>query len=336
MHTAKGRITREQRERITVRALNNNGPLSGIAEDVRAGFSAYPKFLPPKYFYDERGSWLFDQICRTREYYPTQTEDALLAGSAHAVIKDMRPQSILELGSGSSRKTVHLLEACEVLECYARYLPFDVCAEMLAHAGERLLREYRWLTVEAIVGDYCRDLGQIPNGDGARLFVFLGGTIGNFHEDEAVNFLRNTRSVMAPGDRLLLGADRIKDVQVLHDAYNDALGLTADFNLNVLNVVNRELAGEFDVGKFDHRAWFNESQARIEMHLRSRVAQKVRIRDLHMEVAFAEGESILTEVSRKFTPATLDTMLSRSGFVAEQHFAPENGYFSLVLARPCA
>lgn len=329
-------LTREERKRITVRQLSNQEPGSSIANDVRTGLSADPKFLPPRYFYDERGSWLFEKICETPEYYLTRTEDTLLAEISDSVIEQARPQSILELGSGSSRKTIQLLQSCDRQGCYARYLPFDVCAEMLFHAGERLLLEYPWLNIEALVGDYCADLERIPGTAGPRLILFLGSTIGNFDEDEAVRFLCGLRSIMNEDDHLLFGVDRVKNADVLNAAYNDAAGLTAEFNRNVLRVINRELAGEFDVDTFEHRAQYNQARSRIEIHLHATIRQTVVIHELDMEVEFAKDESILTEISRKFTPASLDAMLANSGFVAVQHFAPQNAYFSVVLTRPAA
>ncbi|MFQ5994252.1 MAG: L-histidine N(alpha)-methyltransferase [Acidiferrobacterales bacterium] len=327
-------LTREERDRITITHLSDCDPMRDFADDVQAGLSSTPKYLLPKYFYDERGSLLFDRICGTPEYYLTRTEDSLLADIADGLIERVRPETILELGSGASRKTVRLLQACDRQRCHVRYLPLDVCAEMLLDAARRLTREYGWLEIEALVGDYCSDLGQIPRGDGTRLFPFLGSTIGNFDSHETARFLRTVRIMMEDRDWLLLGADRVKDVNVLNAAYNDTAGLTADFNLNALEVINRELAGEFDLHSFHHHAWYNDAQARIEMHIRSKTAQVVRIGELDQSVAFAPGESILTEISRKFTLASLDQMLVDGGFVAEQHFQPQNRYFSLVLARP--
>ena len=322
------------RERISLHHLGDIDSVASIASDVRAGLSTVPKFLSPKYFYDERGSWLFEEICKTPEYYLTRTEDALLARVADSVIATVRPSSILELGSGSSRKTNHLLRACERQRCHARYEPFDVSTEIMLHAAERLVREHAWLNVEVLIGDYLHDLQRIAGGAGTRLVLFLGSTIGNFDPQESVSFLRSVRSAMTSDDRFLLGLDRVKDAVTLNAAYNDASGLTAQFNLNVLQVINRELDGDFSLQSFAHRAVYNEPLARMEMYLDSLRAQSVNLRRLPMQVEFAEGESMLTEISCKFTPASIDTMLAESGFVAEQHFEPENRAFSLVLARP--
>jgi L-histidine N-alpha-methyltransferase len=334
MNYAQSRLSRPVRERISLHHLGDVDPVASIADDVRAGFSAMPKSLPPKYFYDERGSWLFEEICKTPEYYLTRTEDALLARIADSVIATVRPSSILELGSGSSRKTSHLLRACARQRCHARYEPFDVSTEIMLHAAERLVREHAWLNVEVLIGDYLRDLPHISDHAGTRLVLFLGSTIGNFDQQESVSFLRSLRSAMTSDDRFLLGFDRVKDTDALNAAYNDASGLTAEFNLNVLQVINRELDGDFNLQRFAHRAIYNESLARIEMYLDSLLAQSVCLRRLPLQAEFVEGESILTEISCKFTPASIDTMLGESGFIAEQHFEPDSRAFSLVLARP--
>ncbi len=336
MDPAPPQPARDARMRVAVRHLGNGDLASGIAGDVRRGLSARPKILPPKYFYDEQGSWLFEQICLTPEYYLTRTEEALLETIADELIDAVRPQTIIELGSGSARKTEYLLRACDRQRRYARYLPFDVSTETLLQAGQRLLQRYAWLEVEALIGDYCHDLGRIPDAPGPRLFLFLGSTIGNFDERQADAFLRELRSVMTIEDRLLIGLDRVKDSAVLNAAYNDAAGFTAQFNLNVLRVVNRYLAAAFRPETFAHRAIYSADRARVEMYLHSRIGQRVPIRGLAMEAMFNPDESILTEISRKFTPTSSVAMLAAGGFAAQQHFEPANGYFSLLLAKPAA
>ncbi len=318
--------------RALIRHLGNGDLAGGIAEDVRRGLSAQPKFLPPKYFYDERGSRLFEEICRTPEYYLTRTEEQLLKEFADELIGSVRPRAIIELGSGSSQKTEYLLRACDRHRCHAHYLPFDVSTGMLQHAGERLLGQYPWLRVELLIGDYCRDLGRIPETPGPRLFLFLGSTIGNFEEAEAQAFLQALHAVMAPQDRLLIGLDRVKDAPILNAAYNDAAGVTARFNLNVLSVINRLLAAEFRPETFMHRAVYDPGRARVEIYLHSRIAQTVPIRALGMRASFCCGEPILTEISRKFTPASLAALLTAGGFALRRHYEPPDGYFSLVLA----
>jgi len=328
----------ESRADVTPRLqLLNLGPVedkSTLAEDVLTGLSRVQKELPPKYFYDEHGSWLFDRICEVPEYYPTRTEDALLERYAREIISLARPDTILELGSGASRKTVHLLDACERENCFSLYQPLDVCGEMLVDAGRRLMQNYSWLDIEALVGEYDAGLDYFSSIDGNSLYVFLGGSIGNFTDDEARTFLRQVRNSMSSKDYLLLGADRVKDASVLNAAYNDADGYTEAFNLNMLSVINRELGGEFNPERFRHRAFFNEAQSQIEMHLQSMADQQVEIDGLGRSFCFAEGESIRTEISRKFTPESLAALVNGAGFQLTKHFQPENGYFSLVLLTP--
>ena len=319
--------------RFIVQQLTKLDPAGDLARDVRDGLSQPQKVLPPKYFYDEQGSRLYDKICQVPEYYPARTEAALLEKKAGEIIQQVRPDTILELGSGTSHKTTHLLDACEASACHASYLPLDVCEEMLIDAGGRLLQQYEWLNIKALVGDYSAGFDNVPSSAGARLYVFLGGTLGNLGEAEALDFLGRLRAMMGETDYLLLGVDRVKDREVLHAAYNDAQGYTAAFNRNVLNVINRELGGHFDPGQFEHRAWFNEEKSQIEMHLHSVSSQTVRIDALDMAVRFEQGESIHTEISRKFTPEALATLTDAAGLSVVDHFEPDNGYFSLALLR---
>ncbi|VAW78850.1 Dimethylhistidine N-methyltransferase [hydrothermal vent metagenome] len=307
-------------------------PVADIVEDASKGLIKSPRSMPPKYFYDERGSQLFDAICETREYYPTRTEEALLRSCAHDVITQLRPDHIVEFGSGTARKTRHLFDACDRAGETAAYWPFDVCEEMLHDSGQKLVQEYDWLQVNTLVGDYLGGLTGLPPREGRCLYLFLGGTIGNFTEDEAATFLDEVRAIMRPGDGLLLGADRVKDSEVLHAAYNDDSGITAQFNLNLLHVLNRELDADFCDSNFEHRALFNTEASRIEMYLVSRRRQSVRIKALEHTLELEAGEKILTEISRKFTPANLESLLNDAGLAVQRHFEPDNGWFSLVLA----
>lgn len=322
-------------DRLTLRHLRQTRRIPDIAEDVRTGLTVTPKQLPPKYFYDERGSWLFEQICTTPEYYPTRLEGRLLAVHADEIIAAVRPRTVVEFGSGSSRKTVHLLEACDRVSHRCRYQPVDVCGEILVEAGQRLLDRHPWLTVDAMVGDYCAGLDDLAVRDGgARLLLFLGGTIGNFEPDAALAFLREIRALMGPRDRFLLGADRVKDAAILDAAYNDAQGYTAAFNLNVLEVINRELRADFERDRFRHLAGFNPAASRIEMKLQAVESHTVKIGELGEVVTFSAGETVRTEISRKFTASTLEALLAGAGFAVDHHFAASGDYYSLVLARP--
>lgn len=321
-------------ERLLCRPVPPARSMPGLIEDARAGLVQAPRSLPPKYFYDERGSHLFDAICDTPEYYVTRTEDELLLGCAADIIEQVQPDHIIEFGSGTARKTRHLFDHCAHAGREAAYWPFDVCEEMLLHSGRHLLKEYDWLQVNALVGDYLAGLTHLPRPDGTCLYLFLGSTIGNFAPAEALAFLREVRAGMTPGDRLLMGADRVKSPQLLRAAYNDSEGITAAFNLNLLRVLNRELDADFDSDRFVHVAEYNPRQEQVEMYLEARSAQRVRLGHLQCTLEIAAGERIRTEISRKFTLDALQRLLIEAGFSLEQHFQPESEYFSLVLAAP--
>jgi len=303
-----------------------------LEADVRAGLLDPPRSLPPKYFYDAHGAELFERICETREYYPTRTEDQLLARHATDIITSTRPDQIVELGSGSSRKTRRLFDACVKCGHRLMYAPFDVCEPMLEQAAAELAEEYPWLDVQPLSGDYNAGLKHFPPASGRRLFVFLGGTLGNFPPDEAREFIKEIAGSMRAGDALLVGVDRIKDPDVLHAAYNDGGGVTAEFNLNVLRVLNRELNANFDINRFEHEAVFNPELGRIEMYLTTECGQEVRIGRIDATINIAPGERILTELSYKFATGELEDLLGSGGFQINRHFQPPNKYFSLALA----
>jgi L-histidine N-alpha-methyltransferase len=220
-----------------------------LSDDVRSGLLESPRSLPPKYFYDEYGSQLFDKICDTPEYYPTRVEDRLLQQYADDIIARSLPEKIIELGSGTSRKTRRLFDACESNSHLCSFAPFDVCEAMLIQTAEELQSSYTWLEVQPLLGDYHAGLSKLPVISEQNLFVFLGSTIGNFEPEEASDFIRDLHKRMNCGDYFLIGADRVKNIDILNAAYNDASGLTAEFNLNVLQVLNQELGGNFDLNK---------------------------------------------------------------------------------------
>jgi L-histidine N-alpha-methyltransferase len=308
-----------------------DGRRTQLAADVRQGLTAQPKRLPPKYFYDDRGSRLFEAICELPEYYLTRTEYGLLAEIADAIIERTRPAQLIELGSGSARKTRLLLEALLRGRRAATFVPIDVSETALRRSAMALRAAYPTLRVHAIVADYERGLPRLASA-APRLVAFLGSTIGNFVTPDDVAFLRAIASRLTPDDHLLLGVDLVKPVARLHAAYNDAAGVTAEFNRNLLRVVNRELQADFDPARFDHVAFYNSEAAQIEMHLRSRAAQEVRLAALDWVVAFAAGETIHTESSRKFTRATADAMLAAGGFRLERWYTSADGAFALALA----
>ncbi|HIF51929.1 MAG TPA: L-histidine N(alpha)-methyltransferase [Thiotrichaceae bacterium] len=306
--------------------------IPNMHDDVRESLLNQPRSLSPKYFYDERGSELFDQICSTPEYYPTRTENALLEKYATDIINKTKPEQILELGSGYSVKTRRLFDACQNISHNCSYAPFDVCEEALVESAKKLAKEYQWLNLKPLLGDYNAGLGNLPAANGSHLYVFLGSTIGNFERHEATAFIQELYKVMRVGDHFLIGVDRVKENDVLHAAYNDAQGITAEFNLNVLHVLNRELHANFDIDEFTHSATFNTDEERIEMRLISNSAQKVQLNKLNESIHFEEGEHIVTEISQKYTHSGIEEMLTAANFSITYHYEDEDSYFSLVLA----
>lgn len=292
--------------------------------------------MPPKYFYDRRGARLFDAICDTREYYPTRTEEALLQRHAQEIIALAQPDHIIEFGSGTSRKTRHLLDACSDSGRTVTYWPFDVCEPVLRETGQALMQDYDWLNVRPLLGDYHAGLNELPVPEGPCLYLFLGGTIGNFDPPDALRFLAEICNRMQSGDCLVMGADRVKAHTVLHAAYNDAAGITAEFNLNLLKVLNRGLDADFDTCRFRHHAVYNPAREQIEMYLVAREGHQVRLGALDRAIRLQEGESILTEISRKFSDTSLQAMLRGAGYTPERHYLPDNRYYSLLLARPAS
>lgn len=308
-------------------------PVPSLGEDARAGLLTPPRSLPPKYFYDDCGSRLFERICATPEYYPSRTEEALLAEHADAIMDMAAPDHFLELGSGSSRKTRHLLDAWAGDGAARTYWPFDVCEGFLTESGAALVAEYPWLNVHALVGDYHGGLSGVPlPAGGRRLIAFLGGTIGNFEPAEGEAMLAEIGDLLRPGDHLLLGVDRVKDPAVLEAAYDDAAGETAAFNRNLLNVLNRELDADFPVDAYRHRAVFEQRAGRVEMRLAAERGHTVRLAALDRDIEIAAGEEIRTEISRKFTRDSLAAMLAAAGLREAAHFEAPKGWYSLVLA----
>jgi L-histidine Nalpha-methyltransferase len=311
--------------------IADGGRTTQLAADVRHGLLAPQKQLPPKYFYDDRGADLFDQICDLPEYYLTRTEQALLEEVVQEIAAIAQPAEIVEFGSGASRKTRLLLEAVLRRGIEPYYVPIDVSQGMLRHSALALLRQYPRLRIHAVAADY-EALRTIPR-HAHRLVVFLGSTIGNFPPAATVRFLTDVRAQLEPGEHFLLGVDLVKPVAVLEAAYNDRAGITAEFNRNILRVVNSELNGNFNLEHFEHVAFFNRAQSQIEMHLRARSAHTVRIGALSLQVSFHSGETIHTEISRKFTPAEVEAMVRRAGFRLQRWYMPANQYFGLALAR---
>jgi L-histidine N-alpha-methyltransferase len=304
---------------------------TALRRDVRDGLTGSPKSLPPKWFYDAVGSDLFDQITRLPEYYPTRAEAEILRARAAEITAASGADTLVELGSGTSEKTRILLDAMRDGGSLRRFIPFDVDAGVLTSAGEAVSAEYPGVDVDAVCGDFEEHLGKIPPG-GRRLVVFLGSTIGNLTPGPRAEFLAALADTLAPGDTLLLGTDLVKDVGRLERAYDDAAGVTAKFNLNVLSVVNRELDANFDLSAFEHVARWNAGEERIEMWLRSRTEQHVRIGALDLDVHFAAGEEMLTEVSSKFRPEKVRAELAAAGLRRTHWWTDPAGDFGLSLS----
>ena len=307
--------------------------INTLKQDVVKGLLSKPRNLPPKYFYDERGAIIFNRICETQEYYLTRTEDKLLRDNAKEIIKLSSPDHIIEFGSGSSRKSCALFDACEHYGLSCTYWAMDICPEMLEECANNLQYEYPWLQVNTLVGDYNAGLGNIKLPEGRCLAMFLGSTIGNINKSEAVALLREIGILIGVDSTLLLGADRVKHKALLVVAYNDAQGMTASFNLNVLNVLNRELNADFSIEDFFHHAIFNENKNQVEMYLVSKRNQKVNFGSLDCSIEFERGETICTEISRKFTRDDIDQLIYSSQYVPMRHFIAGDEAFSLTLSR---
>ncbi|MGX7673393.1 L-histidine N(alpha)-methyltransferase [Plantactinospora sp. DSM 117369] len=301
-----------------------------LREDVRTGLTGTPRWLPPKWFYDARGSELFEEITRLPEYYPTRAERAVLAARAGEIARLTDAKTMIELGSGSSEKTRLLLDALTARGSLGTFVPLDVSVSALEQSTAEIAAAYPGLRVRGIVGDFTRHLDRLPTG-GRRLVAFLGGTIGNLLPAERAGFLAALRSALERGDWLLLGTDLVKDPGVLVPAYDDAAGVTAEFNRNVLRVLNRELGADFEVDGFAHVALWDPDERWIEMRLRARRPMRVRVLDL--DLAFAEGEELRTEISAKFRPQDVDAELAAGGFTVQARWTDDDGLFAVTLAQ---
>jgi L-histidine N-alpha-methyltransferase len=309
-----------------------DGALATIADDVREGLSRRPKELHPKYFYDARGSELFEQITRLPEYYPTRAERTILDMRAAEIAAATRADTLVELGSGTSEKTRLLLSALGDAGSLRRFVPFDVSEQTLRDAAGAIAVEYG-ISVHAVVGDFERHLVTLPAG-GRRLVAFLGGTIGNLTPAMRAVFLAELAASLGADDALLLGTDLVKDVDRLEAAYDDAAGVTAEFNRNVLHVVNRELDADFDPDAFVHVARFDPQEEWIEMHLQAPHALSARLEALELEVHFAAGEQMRTEISAKFRRERVAAELEAAGLELAEWWTDPDGDFALSLSRP--
>ena len=302
-----------------------------MVRDVREGLTKSPKQLSPKYFYDERGSELFEEITQLPEYYLTRAERMLLERRISEIITAVRPCSLVELGAGSATKTRIILDEMRSNGCAECYVPVDVSKEFLEAAAVQLRADYVDVQVMPLVSDITEPFA-LPPVASPTLVAFLGSTIGNFQREEAVRLLSHIAGEMGPSDRFLLGADLIKDPAIINRAYNDSSGVTAAFNLNILERLNRELGANFPVGEYEHRAFYSSENHRVEMHLIARTAHKVTIPEIG-EISFEKGESIRTELSYKYDRPILEDMLSASGLSIEKWMPADDGAFALALAR---
>ena len=318
---------------MSVRLDRHLGPdamRQALEADVRAGLTATPKSLPPKWFYDARGSVLFDRITRLPEYYPTRCERAVLAEQAGAIAELTGADTLVELGSGTSEKTRLLLDALRDAGTLRRFVPFDVDESVLTTAAEKVDADYG-IDVHAVVGDFEHHL-PLERGGGRRLVAFLGGTIGNLRPEDRAQFLSILAGTMAPGDWLLLGTDLVKDPARLEAAYDDAQGVTAEFNRNVLRVLARELGADVDVDAFEHVAVWDAENEWIEMRLRSLRAQSVRFPSLGLVVDLAEGEQVLTEISAKFREERVRAAAGAAGLSLRHWWTDRDGDFGVSLS----
>jgi L-histidine N-alpha-methyltransferase len=320
------------RWRLDARAAERDF-LAGLAADVRRGLTARPRWLPPKYFYDEAGSRLFDLITALPEYYLTRAEESILREAAGAIVERAAPRDIVELGPGSCRKVRWILDSVDHGGA-VRYVPVDVGRDALARATQALAGDYPALRVHAVAGDFERDLAHVPPPAGRRLVLFLGSTIGNFDPPDRRRLLGAIAGLLGGDGRLLLGVDLVKDRGVLEAAYDDTAGVTREFNRNILRVVNRGLDGDFRPDAFWHLAFYDERASRIEMHLVSDTPQRVRLARLGLVVDFVAGDDIWTESSYKFTRESAGGALAEAGLETDAWYTDREGLFGLVLARP--
>jgi L-histidine N-alpha-methyltransferase len=304
-----------------------------MAADVRAGLTATPKTLPPKYFYDARGSELFDEITRLPEYYPTRTERQILAERAATIASRTRAATLVEIGSGTSEKTRLLLSALHRAGTLERFVPFDVDPAVLTSASEAVAREYTGVAVEAVVGDFEKHLALLPRHP-RTLLVFLGSTVGNLEPAQRHAFFTAVRTVLSEGGAFLLGTDLVKSPERLVAAYDDSAGVTAEFNRNVLAVINRTLGANFDLDAFAHVAVWDAEQEWIEMRLRSLHEQRVDVEGLDLSVTFARGEEMRTEISAKFRRPLVEAELADAGLRLTEWWTDAAGDFALSLSVP--
>jgi dimethylhistidine N-methyltransferase len=310
-------------------------PREKLCSVVATGLAQDRKQLPCRFFYDTAGSHLFEQICALPEYYLTRTEQSILNRNADQILEATGDNILLaEFGSGSSTKTRLLIRTLLAHQPGLHYVPIDISADFLRTCCHALLDDYARLSITAIAAEYNDGIRALPAHDGPRLLLFLGSNIGNFERDEATAFLARIRARMTPRDRILIGVDLVKDRKLLHAAYNDAAGVTAQFNKNLLVRINHELGGNFSLDRFQHEAPYNETLSRIEMHLRSDRRQTVHVGYLEQSFEFEQEETIHTENSHKYTPSGFAALCARAGLAIQESWTDEREWFAVMLLRP--
>lgn len=318
------------KDRIEIIRLLRDELGDEFKRDVFEGLTARPKSIPSKYLYDARGADLFKAICRQREYYQTTTELSILKSCAGLIMEDYLQSDVIEFGSGEDLKIRMLLErAFDSPEADICYIPVDVSEPTLVESAKGLCRTFERLRVSGMVADFTKHLEFISHGR-KKLFLFFGSTVGNFSYERRSEFLSDIAAQMEDDDRFILGVDMIKPVEILEHAYNDSRGLTAEFNKNVLNVLNRRLRADFDRERFDHLAFYNAEGERVEMHLRAKCNHVVKIRDIGLDVPFQEGETIRTEICKKFSRSSAGTMAEEAGMRIGRWYTDPREWFSLL------
>ena len=326
--------TTPTRDRVAVDVrLPPGGPLSGMAADVRAGLTRPFKELSPRYFYDERGSELFERITELEEYYPTRCEREILEQRSPEIVAAADPCALIELGSGSAAKTRVLLDAMSEAGCLETYCPVDISEEITRDTANAIAGEYGEIEVRGLVCDFELDLERMPIG-GPRMIALLGGTIGNFAPQQRAGFLRRIANLLGPEDCFLLGTDLVKDRETLEAAYDDSHGVTAEFNKNVLDVINRELDADFDADRFEHHAYWDAENLWVDIRLRSTARQVVNVSALDLTVTFDAGEEMRTEISTKFAREGLEGIYAEAGLQMAEWWTDSEGLYALSMARP--
>ncbi len=323
-----------QTDDIRIESWLSEAEERSLANDVLDGLTRPFKELPPKHFYDARGSELFERICELPEYYPTRTERQILERSAAEIVETTGAGELVELGSGSAEKARILLGAMDDADTLRRYVPLDVSEQVVRDAAEQLVEDYDGLQIHGVIGDFERHLERVPDADGVpRVVALLGGTIGNFPPGTRRGLLRKISALLGPEDRLLLGTDLVKDASVIEAAYDDSQGITAEFNRNILHVINRELDADFSPEAFEHVAFFDRRHEWVEMRLRATRPCSVLIAGLGLRVEFAAGEELRTEISAKFTRERLQSDFHAAGLTLDRWYTDEDELFALSLAR---